>query len=515
VSAIVVDTTSAEESAGLSAELLSQLLRLSHDAIFVWRQGGAIEFWNQGAEELYGYAASEALGRRPAELLAGEPLADRTEIVAALRAARDWAGELRHRCRDGREVVVSSRMQLVRDTHGTELVLETNRDVTAAKRAEGARLQTEQLLRVALDSSDVSFGIFTTIRDASSRIVDFRWTYVNKANCRLLGRPPEALVGRPVREVLPRGWEPPGLFDAFCRAVETGTAQEVDIEPGPNGITHWFHNVVERFGDGVAVWFTDVSQLKRSEQALRDADRRKDEFLATLAHELRNPLAPIRNGLAILKLSVATQGTARRTIDMMERQLTHLVRLIDDLLDVSRITRGKMALRLRRLVLHEVLAAALESCRGTLDAKRLALDARIGTEPLALRADPDRLMQVFSNLLANAINYTESGGRIILEARRDDDHAVVTVSDTGIGIPPGALASVFEMFSQLHAGSQGEAGLGIGLALVRQLVEMHGGSVAAGSAGAGRGSTFTVRLPLAEPAESRGAPSRDAAVPAS
>jgi len=496
-----MDSTPPGKPTGLSPELLSQLLRLSHDAIFVWRQGGTIEFWNHGAEELYGYPASEALGRRPVELLAVEPLSFRAEIFASLRAQREWAGELRHRCRDGREVIVSSRMQLMRDAQGIEVVLETNRDITSAKRAERDREETEQRLRIALDSSDVSFGIFTAIRAAGGRIVDFRWTYVNRANCRLLNRRPEDLLGRPVREVLPRGWDPPGLFDAFCQAAETGTTQEIDIEPGPNGITHWFHNVIERFGDGVAVWFTDLSELKRSEQALRDADRRKDEFLATLAHELRNPLAPIRNGLAILKLAVAMQGTAKRTIEMMERQLTHLVRLIDDLLDVSRITRGKMALRPRRVALHEVLAGSLESCRGPLDAKRLVLDAQMGVEPLVVYGDPDRLMQVFSNLLTNAINYTESGGRITIEARREESRALITVSDTGIGIPQGALGAVFEMFSQLHAGTQGEAGLGIGLALVRQLVEMHGGTVEAASEGAGRGSTFTVRLPLTQAVE--------------
>ncbi|HYK26149.1 MAG TPA: PAS domain-containing sensor histidine kinase [Steroidobacteraceae bacterium] len=506
-----MNATPQDESVGLSPELLSQLLRLSHDAIFVWRPGGAIEFWNHGAEELYGYSAREALGRRPIELLAAGPLTGRAEIVESLRKAREWAGELRHRCRDGREVIVSSRMQMVRDARGIDVVLETNRDISSAKTAEWAREETEQRLRIALDSSDVSFGIFTAIRDADSHIVDFRWTYVNRANCRLLGRRPEELLGRPVREVLPRGWAPPGLFEAFCRAVETGVTQEIDIEPGPNGITHWFHNVVERFGDGVAVWFTDLSELKRSEQALRHADRRKDEFLATLAHELRNPLAPIRNGLAILKLAVAMQGTAKRTVEMMERQLTHLVRLIDDLLDVSRITRGKMALRPRQLALHEVLAGSLESCRGALDAKRLELDAHIGSEPLLIHGDPDRLMQVFSNLLSNAINYTERGGHITLEARRGDDHAVVTVADTGIGIPRGALSSVFEMFSQVHPGAQGEAGLGIGLALVRQLVQMHGGSVEAASEGAGRGSTFTVRLPLIEAAAMPSATASEAA----
>ncbi len=480
------------------ADLLSQLLRLSHDAIFVWRQGGAIEFWNQGAEELYGYEAREALGRRPVELLAAEPFAHRDEIVESLRDAGVWAGELEHRRRDGARVIVSSRMQLVRDAVGIERVLETNRDITAAKQAERARAETEQRLRIALDSSEVCFSIFTAVRDGAGRIVDFRWTYVNGATCRRLARPPEALVGRAVLEVLPRAWEPVGLFDALCRAVETGEPQEVEVAPGPYGVRHWYHNIITKLGDGVAVWFADISERKRSEQALRDADRRKDEFLATLAHELRNPLAPIRNGLAILKLSVPMQGTARRTTEMMERQLTHLVRLIDDLLDVSRITRGKLALRLRPVKIHEVLAGSLESCRGALEAKGLLLDTRIAREPLVVHGDPDRLMQVFSNLLTNAITYTESGGRIAIEAKREDGEAVIRVEDTGIGIPPGALAGVFEMFSQVNPGGHGESGLGIGLALVRQLTQMHGGSIEAASEGVGRGSIFTVRLPLAE-----------------
>ncbi|MGH8260622.1 MAG: PAS domain-containing sensor histidine kinase [Steroidobacteraceae bacterium] len=491
---MTVDNASQPDA--LPTQLLSQLLRLSHDAIFVWRQGGTIEFWNRGAEELYGYPAAEALGRRPSELLAAEPLAQRAEIVGSLHSAGQWAGELQHRCRDGGQVIVSSRMQLVRDADGVEWVLETNRDISVAKRAERAREEVEQRLRVALDSSEVCFSIFAAVRGAGSPIVDFVWTYANGACCRRLKRQPEDLVGHPVLNVLPRAWEPAGLFDALCRTVETGEPQEVEVAPNAYGVTRWYHNIMTKFGDGVAVWFADITERKLAEQALRDADRRKDDFLATLAHELRNPLAPIRNGLAILKLAVPMQGTVKRTTEMMDRQLTHLVRLIDDLLDVSRITRGKMELRVRRVRISEVLASTLESCRVQLEAKRLALETRIGDEPLLVEGDPDRLMQVFANLLMNAINYTESGGRIRLVAQREGSQALICIEDTGIGIPPGALESVFEMFSQLLPGGMGEAGLGIGLALVRQLVEMHGGTVEAASEGVGRGSTFFVRLPL-------------------
>jgi PAS domain S-box-containing protein len=258
------------------------------------------------------------------------------------------------------------------------------------------------------------------------------------------------------------------------------------------------------------VW--DITERKEAEQALRaseqsrrlaleklsEADRRKDEFLATLAHELRNPLAPIRNGLEILTLSASGDERLRRAGQMMQRQMSHLVRLVDDLLEVSRISRGKVELRKKRLLLSEVLASVIESTRAQLDAKRIELlggPAEPIESPIELEGDPDRLAQVFSNLLSNAAKYTEAGGRIWITAQREGDEAVVAVKDTGCGIPGESLESVFEMFSQGQS-RHASGGLGIGLALVRQLVQLHGGSVSAQSDGVGRGSTFTVRLPL-------------------
>jgi signal transduction histidine kinase len=241
------------------------------------------------------------------------------------------------------------------------------------------------------------------------------------------------------------------------------------------------------------------------------ADRRKDEFLATLAHELRNPLAPIRNTVNLLRLSAAGQP-AGQMWEMMDRQVEHMVRLVDDLMEVSRITRGNIELRKEAVDLAAVIAAAVETSRPLIDAARHELTVALPPEPLVVEADAMRLAQVFSNLLTNAVRYTDAGGRIGIAARREDQMAVIAVSDNGIGIAPEALPRVFEMFVQAHARDiRAQTGLGIGLTLVRSLVEMHGGSVTARSAGAGRGSEFVVRLPLASKHAARASASANAA----
>ena len=241
----------------------------------------------------------------------------------------------------------------------------------------------------------------------------------------------------------------------------------------------------------------DISEQRRAQQALEEADRRKDEFLAMLAHELRNPLAPLKNGLQIARLTSGPDATLRRTIDMMERQLNHLVHLVDDLLDVARIRSGKVALRRERVLLREVLAHAVEVSRASIDGRDQELAVEIVPEDLAVDGDFDRLAQIFSNLLSNSSKYTGNRGHIRLRMTRDGECAVVDVIDNGIGIPPEDLPKVFELFSQVREHQhRADGGLGIGLSLVQSLVAYHGGSVSAYSAGLGTGSQFTVRLPL-------------------
>ena len=237
----------------------------------------------------------------------------------------------------------------------------------------------------------------------------------------------------------------------------------------------------------------------RVEAALKEADRRKSEFLAVLAHELRNPLASIRNGAQIMRLRSSADELSQRTVAMMDRQALHLVRLVDDLLDVSRITRGAIALKRERILLADVLTQAIEASRAMIEAHahELVIEVR-PRQPVHVDGDSNRLVQVFVNLLSNSAKYTDPGGRIAVSLECQGGQAVTSVRDDGIGIPPSALEQVFEMFSQVQLGApRSEGGLGIGLSLVRTITQLHGGSVSAWSEGPGMGSVFAVRLPIA------------------
>ena len=248
-----------------------------------------------------------------------------------------------------------------------------------------------------------------------------------------------------------------------------------------------------RLVGGIAI---DITERVRAEEALRQADRRKDEFLATLSHELRNPLAPLRNSLHVLR-SRGGDGHADRMYEMMEQQLSRMVRLVDDLLEVSRITGGKIELRKEPVSLASVVESAVETGRPLIEAAAHQLSVELSPEPLLIDADPVRMAQVISNLLNNAAKYTQEGGRITVTAEQRDDEAVVTVRDNGLGIPADMLPRVFEMFAQVDRTlKRAQGGLGIGLALARSLVEMHGGRIAAHSQGLNQGSEFVLHLPL-------------------
>ncbi len=239
--------------------------------------------------------------------------------------------------------------------------------------------------------------------------------------------------------------------------------------------------------------------LRASEERLLDADRRKDEFLATLAHELRNPLAPIRNALHLLRLGggeVSADGEGIHLHQMMERQVNHMVRLVDDLLEISRITRGNIELQLAPLSIATLINSAIETSRPIIESAGHRLEVKLPAQPLQVEGDSVRLAQVLSNLLNNAAKYTDAGGLIEVIARADNREVVIQVCDSGVGIPPDMLPRVFDMFTQVHdTSSRSQGGLGIGLTLVRSLAEMHGGRVSASSEGTNRGSCFTLHLP--------------------
>lgn len=325
----------------------------------------------------------------------------------------------------------------------------------------------------------------------------------NEGAQRIFGYSAEEAIGQPITFLIPpeRHEEERDLLERLRRGERIDHFETVRVTKDGRllDISLTVSPVRDSSGTVVAASKVarDVTQRKQAERALREVDRRKDEFLAILAHELRNPLAPIRNSLHILRLTSQNDPVGERVGDMMDRQVNHMVRLVDDLLEVSRITSGKIELRKERLDLAAVVQSSVETSRPLIEAVDHDLVLTFPAEPLTVEGDPVRLAQVFANLLNNAAKYTDAGGEIRITAHRAGDWAVISVRDTGTGIPPEMLPSVFEMFTQVDRDTdRAQGGLGIGLTLVKSLVEMHGGSVQARSAGRGKGSEFIVRLPL-------------------
>jgi PAS domain S-box-containing protein len=368
------------------------------------------------------------------------------------------------------------------------------RDLTERQRAEAALRQSEERYRDLVENAN---DIIYT-HDLAGNL-----TCWNRAGERILGYTVEEAVGMNIAQlVVPEHLE--RARQMTMRKVAEGgrTAYELDV------LTKNGRRLTVEINSRLAEWpgqapqvqgmARDITDRKRADEALRDADRKKDEFLAMLAHELRNPLAPLRNALEVMRLAPGNAEAVRRAQDMMDRQVQQLARLVDDLLDVSRITLGKLELRRERLDLSAVLLSAVETSRPLIEAGRHALTLVPPPQPLAVDGDRTRLAQVLSNLLNNAAKYTPEGGRICLILERDGQQAVVRIQDSGVGIPAGMLSTIFELFSQgEESRHSAQGGLGIGLTLVRRLAELHGGSVEAHSDGSGKGSEFVVRLPLA------------------
>ena len=349
---------------------------------------------------------------------------------------------------------------------------------------------------------------FRQVADSAPLMI---WVSEPDGSCSYLSRRWSEFTGRMVGDDLGFGWleviHPDDREQAQQRLMQAlGTQEGFAVECRAlrwDGAWRWLHATARpRFGAGSEFLgyigaIMDVTERRDAEDALREADRRKDEFLATLAHELRNPLSPLRTGLQVLNLTQDAE-VARRTRQMMDRQLGHMVRLIDDLLDVSRITSGKVVLQRERIALQDAARSAIESVRPAIEAARHRFDVDLPAEPLWVDADATRLAQVMGNLLANAAKYTPDGGHIALRVHALEGQACITVSDTGLGIPRDSLDAVFGMFAQVNRTlDRAQGGLGIGLALARRLIQMHGGSICADSEGLGRGATFTVCLPLA------------------
>ena len=339
----------------------------------------------------------------------------------------------------------------------------------------------------------------------------------NSGASRIFGYSSEEIIGRPITTIIPpelqeeerdilqrvRRGERIDHFDTI-RVTKDGRRIPISLTVSPirdpSGVIVGASKVARDISERKRV----EELLRQNEDALREADRRKDEFLALLAHELRNPLAPIRYALAANKKFGRTMAQLRRSEEMIERQVAHMSRLLDDLLDVSRVTRDSLELKKAPTELTSVVGAAIETARPTLDAKRHTLSVDLPKQALRLEADPVRLAQIFSNLLINAAKYTDPGGHIQLQASRDGADVVVSIRDNGIGISEDMMPRMFTMYSQAQGALvRSEGGLGIGLALVHGLVALHGGHIEARSEGPGKGSEFEVRLPIGLPLTER------------
>jgi len=488
-------------------ELLAAVVRTSQDAIISKTLDGIITSWNPGAQRLFGYTPEEAIGQPITLIIPPDRHDEERRILQQLRRGE----RLEHMetvrvAKNGQRLDISVTISVIRDAEGRIVgASKVARDITARKRATDLLRASEARFRFLAET--IPSIVWTTAPDGKVTYVNRRWLEYCGIDDWEKATSPGLTLHPEDEERCTKAWQ---------WHLRKGRDFEIEVRHRRHdGVYRWFVARAVPFRDEtgkILSWFgttTDIHEQKEMEETLRQADRRKDEFLATLAHELRNPLAPIRNSLHIMRLKGDDPVTVDQARKIMDRQLGQMVRLVDDLLDVGRITRGKLELRKERVELGAVIKNAIDATRPLIQAAGHELDLSLASRPVYLDADPVRLAQVLSNLLNNAAKYMDRGGKIWLSAVARDHEVTITVRDKGIGIPPAALPLVFDMFTQVDASlERTHGGLGIGLTLAKQLVELHGGGIEARSEGIGRGSEFAVRLPIVSSA-SREERSRD------
>jgi PAS domain S-box-containing protein len=478
------------------------------DAVIATDRSGAVTFLNPVAERLTGWPAAVAVGQ-PLEAvfniineMTGAPVPNPCQRVLREGMVAGLANHTALVAKDGRRLPIEDSAAPILDGAGqVGGVVLVFHDVTGKREAEQTLRESEERFRAAFERGGVAMALTS---------LDGRILRANPAFGQLLGTPEADLTGRTVWDITHP--EDQALTRPALLRVAQGELSGFRVEKrylGPDGAIIWADMCTACVTDpsGVPLYLVthiqDITERKRAEADLRQANQRKDEFLATLAHELRNPLAPIRTGAFLLTQRATQDPELQQLYAMIARQAGHMARLVDDLLDVSRIERGRVDLRKERVDLGQVVAHALEASEALIEAGGHQVEVDLPDPAPALEGDPVRLEQMLCNLLNNACKYTPAGGRIQLSARQEGAQVAVRIRDNGMGMSPEVISHIFEMFYQAHqTGDRRAGGLGIGLTLVQRLAQLHGGSLAATSDGPGQGSEFVLSLPALEPVPS-------------
>ncbi len=475
------------------------------DAVIVTDADGHISFMNDVAQTLTAWNLNDAAGRRLADIfqIVSETTRRRADDpVAKVIESGAVAGLANHTvliARDKKEYPIEDSAAPIRGTDGKILgVVLVFRDIRERNVAEAALTASERQLRMITDIAPVYLARVDT---------QLRYLFVNKAYAERFGLDRDAVIGKRIPEVV--GEQAFATFEPYVERAFAGEAVEfeIDIPYRQIGMHHMHVSYMpERNAHdevcGLVAVITDITSRKRAEEQLKQADRRKDEFLAMLSHELRSPLAPIRTAVEIMGRSGPFEPNVEKARAIIQRQVEHLTRLVDDLLDVSRITHSKITVRIATVELAPVVMHALDTARPLIDARTQTLLVNLPPGPLYVKADSVRLAQIFANVLANAAKYTQEGGRIELSVEGDQDTVKIRVRDNGIGISAELLPQVFDLFTQAErSADRAQGGLGIGLTLARRLLELQGGTIRAFSAGLGTGSEFVIELPAGVAAE--------------